>query len=96
QQTEGCKKIKVNNGCLKRCSKRTSIINLKDNPYVVDKQKGSFNSLYSELNVLNLEVLNDHNDLITDVFIDMRNIQTETKVNDDKQLIINTFLQWLD
>ncbi|AYV24792.1 peptidase U32 family protein [Vibrio mediterranei] len=96
QQTEGCKKIKVNNGCLKRCSKRTSIINLKDNPYVVDKQKGSFNSLYSELNVLNLEVLNDHNDLITDVFIDMRNIQTETKVNDDKQLIINAFLQWLD
>ncbi|USE03653.1 U32 family peptidase [Vibrio sp. SCSIO 43133] len=95
QQTEGCKKIKVNNGCLKRCSKRTSIINLKDNPYVVDKQKGSFNSLYSELNVLNLEVLNDHNDLITDVFIDMRNIQTETKVNDDKQLIINSFLQWL-
>lgn len=95
QQTEGCKKIKVNNGCLKRCSKRTSIINLKDNPYVVDKQKGSFNSLYSELNVLNLEVLNDHNDLITDVFIDMRDIQTETKVNDDKQLIINTFLHWL-
>jgi putative protease len=91
QQTEGCKKIKVNKGCLRRCSKRTSIINLKDNPYVVQKQKGSHNSLYSEHNILNLDVLADHRDLITDVFIDLRDIQTETKVDGSKLEVINAF-----
>lgn len=91
QQTEGCKKIKVNKGCLRRCNKRTSIINLKDNPYVVQKQRGSHNSIYSDLNTLNLDVLNDHRDLITDVFIDLRDIQTETKVLGSKQDIINAF-----
>ncbi|MGR5095599.1 U32 family peptidase [Vibrio maritimus] len=91
QQTEGCKKIKVNKGCLRRCDKRTSIINLKDNPYVVQKQRGSHNSIYSDLNTLNLDVLSDHRDLITDVFIDLRDIQTETKVLGSKRDIINAF-----
>lgn len=92
QQTEGCKKIKVNKGCLRKCSKRTSIINLKDNPYIVDKQAGSHNSLYSELNVLNLEILGDHRDLISDVLIDLRDIQTETQVMVSKTEIIQAFI----
>ncbi|GAM75710.1 related to collagenase [Vibrio ishigakensis] len=96
QQTEGCKKIKVNKGCLRKCSKHTSIINLKDNPYIVDKQAGSHNSLYSELNVLNLEILGDHRDLITDVLIDLRDIQTETKVSASKSEVIGAFKALLD
>lgn len=91
QQTEGCKKIKVNKGCLKRCEKRTSIINLKDNPYVVQKHKGSHNSIYSEHNVLNLELLQDLPQLLTDVLIDLRDIQTETKVSVSKSELIDAF-----
>jgi len=96
QQTEGCKKIKVNKGCLKRCEKRTSIINLKDNPYVVQKHKGSHNSIYSEHNVLNLELLQDLPQLLTDVLIDLRDIQTETKVSVSKSELIDTFLAILN
>lgn len=92
QQTEGCRKIKVNKGCLKRCERRTSIINLKDNPYVVQKHKGSHNSLYSEHNVLNLQVLEDLPQLFTDVLIDLRNIQTETHVSLSKPELIDAFL----
>lgn len=92
QQTEGCRKIKVNKGCLKRCDKRTSIINLKDNPYVVQKQKGSHNSIYSEYNVLNLQVLQDLPQLLTDVLIDLRDIQTETKVSVSKPEVVDAFL----
>lgn len=92
QQTEGCRKIKVNKGCLKRCDKRTSIINLKDNPYVVQKQKGSHNSIYSEHNVLNLQVLHDLPQLFSDVLIDLRDIQTETKVSASKPELIDAFL----
>lgn len=95
QQTEGCKKIKVNKGCLKRCNKRTSIINLKDNPYVIQKQRGSHNSIYSEHNVLNLEVLSDLPLLFTDVMIDLRDIQTETKVEATKLALVQLFSQAL-
>ncbi|AGQ97031.1 U32 family peptidase [Vibrio parahaemolyticus] len=96
QQTEGCRKVKVNKGCLKRCDKRTSIINLKDNPYVVQKQKGSHNSIYSEHNVLNLQVLHDLPRLFTDVLIDLRDIQTETKVSASKPELIDAFLALLE
>ncbi|TOG99170.1 U32 family peptidase [Vibrio parahaemolyticus] len=96
QQTEGCRKVKVNKGCLKRCDKRTSIINLKDNPYVVQKQKGSHNSIYSEHNVLNLQVLHDLPQLFTDVLIDLRHIQTETKVSASKPELIDAFLALLE
>ncbi|WP_182026040.1 peptidase U32 family protein [Vibrio rotiferianus] len=96
QQTEGCRKIKVNKGCLKRCDKRTSIINLKDNPYVVQKQKGSHNSIYSEHNVLNLKVLQDLPQLLTDVLIDLREIQTETKVTMTKPELIDAFTALLN
>lgn len=96
QQTEGCRKIKVNKGCLKRCDKRTSIINLKDNPYVVQKQRGSHNSIYSEHNVLNLQVLQDLPQLLTDVLIDLRDIQTETKVTMTKPELIDTFTALLN
>ncbi|MDA0128240.1 U32 family peptidase [Vibrio sp. MarTm2] len=92
QQTEGCRKIKVNKGCLKRCDKRTSIINLKDNPYVVQKQKGSHNAIYSEYNVLNLQVLQDLPQLLTDVLIDLRDIQTETRVSVSKPELVDAFL----
>ncbi|EGR3303211.1 collagenase-like protease [Vibrio parahaemolyticus] len=96
QQTEGCRKVKVNKGCLKRCDKRTSIINLKDNPCVVQKQKGSHNSIYSEHNVLNLQVLHDLPQLFTDVLIDLRDIQTETKVSASKPELIDAFLALLE
>ncbi|MCG6237334.1 U32 family peptidase [Vibrio diabolicus] len=96
QQTEGCRKVKINKGCLKRCDKRTSIINLKDNPYVVQKQKGSHNSIYSEHNVLNLQVLHDLPQLFTDVLIDLRDIQTETKVSASKPELIDAFTALLN
>ncbi|EEX94737.1 peptidase U32 [Vibrio orientalis CIP 102891 = ATCC 33934] len=96
QQTEGCRKIKVNKGCLKRCEKRTSIINLKDNPYVIQKHKGSHNAIYSEHNILNLQVLSDLPDLFTDVLIDLRDIQTETQVSSGKAQLIESFTTLLD
>lgn len=96
QQTEGCRKIKVNKGCLKRCEKRTSIINLKDNPYVIQKHKGSHNAIYSEHNVLNLEVLKQLPNLFTDILIDLRDIQTETQVSIEKSDLIQAFLTLLN
>lgn len=95
-QSEGCKKIKLNKGCLKRCEKRTSIINLKDNPYVIQKQRGSHNAIYAEHNVLNTQVVSDLPDLFTDLLVDLREIETETKLSLDKAEIVSKFADWLN
>lgn len=95
QTTAGCRKLKVNKGCLKRCEKHTSIINLKDASYVIQKHKGSHNSLYAKQHVLNLALLRDLPQQFTDVLIDLRDIQTETKLSVSKVMLIETFLGFL-
>lgn len=92
QTTAGCRKIKVNKGCLKRCEKHTSIINVKDASYVIQKHKGSHNSLYAKQHVLNLALLHDLPQQFTDVLIDLRDIQTETKLSVSKVKLIEAFL----
>lgn len=93
QQTEGCKKIRTNKGCLKRCQKRTSIINLKDNPYVIYKLRGSHNTIYSEHNVLNLDVLQDLPYLFSDLLVDLRDIPTETRMHVGKAEFVKQCLR---
>ena len=96
QQTEGCKKIKINKGCLKRCSKRTSVINMKGTSYVVQKHKGSHNSLYSEHNVLNLDIVKQLPALLTDVLVDLRDIQTETRQSVSNAQFVDLFVDALN
>ncbi len=62
---------------------------------MVQKHKGSHNSIYSEHNVLNLELLSDYPELFTDVLIDLRDIQTETQLQVGKQELITLFQQAL-
>jgi putative protease len=92
-QSSGCKKIKQNNGCVPRCSKRTSIINLNDSPYVVNKRKGEYNQLHAQYHTLNLDIIKDHGALFTDYLIDLRDIQTETSINTDIKALTNGFAQ---
>ena len=63
---------------------------------MVQKQKGSHNSIYSEHNVLNLQLLQDLPQLLTDVLIDLRDIQTETKVTMTKPELIDAFTALLN
>lgn len=78
QQSIGCKKMRINKGCMPRCEKHTSIINLKDNPYIVDKQRGHYNSLYAEFHYLNTDVVSDLKGLFSDYLLDLRPIETMT------------------
>ncbi len=91
QQTEGCRKKRVNRGCLPNCEKSTSIINLNGSEYVIHKQRGSYNRMYSSHNFLNTGVLNDIPGLYTDVLIDLRDIKTETRLSINKQQVIDLF-----
>ncbi|NAW68329.1 U32 family peptidase [Vibrio sp. V27_P1S3P104] len=89
--TVGCKKPRMNKGCMMRCEKTASIISLKERPYVIHKQKGSHNRLYSDVNCLNLAVLEDLPSLYTDFMIDLRHIPTQTQIQMDKKSLIEQF-----
>jgi len=92
-QSVGCKKQRMNKGCMKRCEKSASIISLQGKPYVISKQRGSYNCLHSDENFLNLDVLSDVPNLFTDIMVDLRDIPTQTKVDVSKAELIELFKQ---
>jgi putative protease len=83
-QVTGCKKDKIDDQCLPKCAKHTSIINLKDHAFVIDKQKGSHNSLYNNHNFLNLDIVADLAGKFTSLLVDLRDIKTSTQINGSK------------
>ncbi len=78
-QSSGCKKNKLTSSCIRRCEKYTSIINLNDAPYIVNKRKGEYNQLIAQHHSLNLDVVVEMGHLYSDFLIDVREIQTQTQ-----------------
>lgn len=95
-QTVGCKKKRFDEKCLKKCRKSASIVSLKDASFVVDKQKGDHNIMYSQHNFLNTEIIHDLPDHFSSFFIDLRDIKTETRVEGDKADLVTLFQNMLD
>lgn len=91
QQSSGCKKIKINKGCLPRCEKHTSIINLKDSPFIIDKKKGSHNTLYGQYHNYNPKVVRELSSLYNHFMIDLTDVETMTKIESDKSQLIELF-----
>lgn len=88
QQSSGCKKIKIKKGCLAKCEKHTSIISLKDAPYIIDKQKGSHNSLFAQYHYYNPNIVNELANHFSDFMVDLRKIRTMTEITaTDKELV---------
>lgn len=57
QQTVGCKKLSIDDKCMAKCEKSTSIINLKGISFSIDKQKGGYPAIYSQEPLLNCEIV---------------------------------------
>ena len=90
-QVSGCKKNIVDDKCIQRCEKSSSITNLKDVSYFIDKEKGGYHTVYNETNFLNTDIVSDIQDVFSSYFIDLRDIKTNTHVGSDKLEIIKQF-----
>ena len=90
-QLSGCKKNIVDDKCIQRCEKSSSITNLKDISYFIDKEKGGYHTVYNETNFLNTDIVTDIPDVFSNFFIDLRDIKTGTKVDVDKLAIVKLF-----
>ncbi|QUM76999.1 U32 family peptidase [Moritella sp. 24] len=91
QQTVGCKKPAIEDGCMLKCEKATTITNVKGISFAVDKQKGGYPSIYNDEQFLNFDVINDFSDLFDEFFIDLTNIGAGSKEEQDKVELIKHF-----
>ncbi|WP_339725061.1 DUF3656 domain-containing protein [uncultured Paraglaciecola sp.] len=95
QQSVGCEKPRIDNGCMLSCDKSTSITNLKGVSFAIDKQKAGYPSIYNNDQFLNIQVINDLSDLFDGFMIDLTNIGAGDKVSPDKVELIRQFEQLL-
>lgn len=96
QQTVGCKKPSIEDGCMLKCEKATSITNVKGISFAVDKQKGGYPSIYNHEQFLNIEAVNDLSHLFDNFFIDLTDIGSGSKEKLDKVQLIHHFQKLLD
>ena len=91
QQTVGCKKPTIEDGCMLKCKKSTTITNIKGVSFAVDKQKGGYPSIYNSEQFLNVDIVSDLVDLFDEFFIDLTNIGAGSKAKLDKAQLIKHF-----
>ncbi len=95
QQSVGCEKPRIDNGCMLSCDKSTSITNLKGASFAIDKQKAGYPSIYNQDQFLNTEIIDDLGDLFDEFMIDLTNIGAGDKEMPDKAQLIKRFEQLL-
>ena len=91
QQSVGCEKPRIDNGCMLSCDKSTSITNLKGDSFAIDKQKAGYPSIYNQDQFLNTDIIDDLADLFDDFMIDLTNIGAGDKESPDKLALIQHF-----
>lgn len=96
QQTVGCRKKRMTRSCLTKCQKHADIINLNNQTYIIDKQLGEYNSLYHPYHYLNLDVFDEVDHLFSDLFVDLREIQTQTQLKISKHELAQQFAAFCD
>jgi len=90
-QVTGCKKNIVDDTCIQKCNKSSFITNLKEVSFFIKKTKGNYHNIYNETNFLNTDIVTDVPNLFSKLFIDLRDIKTDTKLDVDKLDIIRLF-----
>lgn len=96
QQSVGCEKPRIDNGCMLSCDKYTTITNLKGDNFAIDKQKAGYPSIYNEDQFLNMEIIDDLAHLFDGFMIDLTNIGAGDKISPDKVKLISQFEQLLN
>ncbi|MFH0256707.1 DUF3656 domain-containing protein [Vibrio rumoiensis] len=91
QQSVGCEKPRIDNGCMLSCNKKTSIKNLKGDSFAIDKQKGGYPSIYNQDQFLNTEIIDDLSDLFDGFMIDLTEIGAGDKPLPNKIELIKQF-----
>ncbi len=91
QQSVGCEKPRIDNGCMLSCDKSTSITNLKGMSFSIDKQKAGYPSIYNDDQFLNTQIIQDLSSLFDGFMLDLTNIGAGDKPLPDISSILSQF-----
>ena len=91
QQTVGCNKPSIEDGCMLKCQKATTITNKKGVSFAIDKQRGGYPSIYNNEQFLNIEIVKDLSGLFDEFLIDLTDIGSGSKAKQDKVQLIKQF-----
>ena len=91
QQVTGCESDAVDDACISRCEKSATITNSKGASFSIKKTRGDYSSIYHQTNLLNTEIVTDIPALFSSFFIDLRDIETETRTDLDKAGLVRLF-----
>ena len=81
----------IDEDCIQKCSKSTSITNLKGNSFLIDKQRGGYPCIYSDQPFLNTDILNDLPGFFDGFFVDLSDVGLPVTTMQDKAQIIGLF-----
>ncbi len=95
-QVEGCDKRRIDEDCLRECTRSSSIMNLKDVPLFIDKSVGCYHRIFNDHNFLNTEIVCDFPGMFSSFCIDLTDIETQTEVEVDRARIIEGFESFLN
>jgi putative protease len=90
QQTMGCEKTVIDERCIQECSKSTSIINLKGDSFLINKQKGGYPCIYSDKPFLNTDIIDELAGFFDGFFIDL-SLDPSDNIGEDKTRVIGLF-----
>ena len=95
QQVVGCEKESMDSTCLSTCKKQTSIENLNNETFFIEKKKGQYNQLYYETNALNTEICVDVPHVFSSFLLDFSGVKTLTVESLSKLDMIRLYKQCL-
>ena len=95
-QVTGCEKNKINNSCIRECTKYSTITNVKKENFIINKTKGNYHKVYNAYNKLNTDIITDMPNQFSNFLIDLSDIKTETKIELDKISLINIFKNYIN
>lgn len=95
-QVSGCEKHILDQTCIDSCEKQTTITNLKQERFLIEKSKGDYHNVYHSSHFLNLDIMDDFKNQFSNYLIDLRDIPNETqdqieKLKIDKPNLIRLF-----
>ena len=94
-QVTGCEKNRIDDTCMQQCEQSSSITNLQNVSFFIEKSKGNYHSLYNETHFLNTDIVTDIPGVFSSFFIDLREIETNTRVGGDTSRIVRLFADLL-
>lgn len=90
-QIIGCEKNSIDFSCMQSCEKKSMITNQNQVSLVIEKSKRNYHSVYNGINFLNTDIISDFPDRFSSYFIDLRRVETETRVDASPAELVHLF-----